>query len=403
LSGSATGGTAPYYFVWNTGDTTQYLNVNLTAPATFTCTVYDQNGCASNAQNANVTVRPPFVASVTTPVMACPGQAVTMTGSGVDGLPGYFYEWLTPVTHDTLANGSTYSYTPNGSETILMVARDECYRYDTIPVTVQIHALPSAEFVVTPASGCSPLTSTFGFPASTSGLITDAQWSFGDGSTGSGTNVSHQYTPVGCYNVSVQITTAEGCITDTTLVNVVCVVPDPIANFTWSPVPPTTVNSTVHFSDNSVNANTYAWDFGDYGTSTMENPVINYGDVNAGSYQVCLTVTSPEGCQNDICKPIVFIEEFLVYVPNTFTPDGDEFNNVFKPVVPDGMVLDDYTFTVVDRWGEILFESHDVEFGWDGTYHGVTVKEGVYTWLIIAKGGGDKKARRYEGHVNMLR
>lgn len=403
LSGNATGGTAPYYFVWNTGDTTQYLNVNLTAPATFTCTVYDQNGCVSNAQSADVTVRTPFVASVTTPIMACPGQAVTMTGSGVDGLPGYSYEWLTPTTHDTLANGATYSYTPNGSETVLMVAHDECYRYDTLPVTVQIYALPSPEFLVTPASGCSPLTTTFSFPAGTSGLITDAQWNFGDGGTGSGINVNHQYTPVGCYDVSVQITTTDGCITDTTLQNIVCVVPDPIANFTWSPIPPTTVNSTVHFYDNSVNAVTYDWDFGAYGTSTLENPIINHGDIEAGSYQVCLTVTSPEGCRNEICKPIVFVEEFLIYVPNTFTPDGDEFNNVFRPVVPDGMVLDDYTFTVIDRWGEVLFESHDVEFGWDGTYHGTSVKEGVYTWLIIAKGGGDKKARRYEGHVNMLK
>ncbi|WP_430403218.1 PKD domain-containing protein [Fluviicola sp.] len=404
LSGNATGGTAPYYFVWNTGDTTQYLNVNLTAPATFTCTVYDQNGCASNAQTANVTVRPPFVASVTTPVMACPGQAVTMTGSGVDGLPVYSYEWLTPTTFDTLANGASYTYTPNGSETVLMVAHDECYRYDTLPVTVQIYALPSPEFLVTPASGCSPLTTTFNFPAVVAGSIASATWDFGDGSTGNGTsNVSHVYTPVGCYDVSVQITTTDGCITDTTLANIVCVVPDPIANFTWSPVPPTTINSTVHFYDNSVNAATYDWDFGTFGTSSLENPIINYGDIDAGSYQVCLTVTSPEGCRNDICKPIVFIEEFLIFVPNTFTPDGDEFNNVFRPVVPEGMVLDDYTFTVIDRWGEVLFESHDVQFGWDGTYHGTTVKEGTYTWTIVAKGGGDKKARRFEGHVNMLK
>ncbi|WP_246073843.1 PKD domain-containing protein [Fluviicola chungangensis] len=404
LSGSATGGIAPYYFVWNTGDTTQYLNVNLTAPATFTCTVYDQNGCASNVETADVTVRPVFVASVTTPVMACPGQSVTMTGSGVDGLPGYTYEWLTPIAHDTLATGTSYSYTPNGSETVLMVAHDECYRYDTLPVTVQIYALPSPEFLVDPAFGCSPFTPTFNFPVGTVGSITDAQWDFGDGSTGTGTsNVMHQYIPVGCYDVSVQITTTDGCITDTTLQNFVCVVPDPIANFTWSPVPPTTINSTVHFNDNSVNAVSYDWDFGTFGTSTLENPVINYGDIDAGSYQVCLTVTSPEGCTNDICKPILFVEEFLVFVPNTFTPDGDEFNNVFKPVMPAGMALDDYTFTIYNRWGEVLFESHDVEFGWDGTYHGVTVKEGVYTWRIVAKGGGDKKAREFEGHVNMLK
>jgi gliding motility-associated-like protein len=404
LSGSATGGTAPYYFVWNTGDTTQYLTVNLTAPATFTCTVYDQNGCASNVQSANVTVRPPFVASVTTPVMACPGQAVTLTGSGVDGLPAYSYEWLTPITHDTLANGATYTYTPNGSETVLMVAYDECYRFDTLVATVQIYALPSPEFLVTPASGCSPLSATFDFPAGTAGSITSATWDFGDGSTGNGTSsVNHVYTPVGCYDVTVQITTTDGCITDTTLANIVCVVPDPIANFTWSPVPPTTINSTVHFYDNSVNAATYDWDFGTYGTSTLENPVINYGDIAAGSYQVCLTVTSPEGCRNDICKPILFIEEFLIYVPNTFTPDGDEFNNVFRPVVPDGMALDSYTFTIFNRWGEVLFESHDVQFGWDGTYHGVTVKEGTYTWTIVAKGTADNKAHSIEGSVNMLK
>ena len=403
LSGSATGGTAPYYFVWNTGDTTQYLNVNLTAPATFTCTVYDQNGCVSNAQNASVTVRTPFVASVTTPVMACPGNPVTMTGSGVDGLPGYTYQWLTPVAHDTLAGGASYTYIPGGSETVLMVAHDECYRYDTIPVTVQIYNLPSPEFQVSPASGCSPLSANFNFPAVVAGSIASATWNFGDGATGSGVSTSHVFTQVGCYDVSVEITTNEGCITDTTLQNIVCVVPDPVANFTWSPVPPSTVNSTVTFTDQSTNAVSYDWDFGAFGSSTLENPMVNYGDIDAGSYEVCLTVTSPEGCRNEICKPIVFIEEFLIFVPNTFTPDGDEFNNVFKPVFPDGMAMDDYTFAIYNRWGEVLFESHDVAVGWDGTYHGAIVKEGVYTWTIVAKGGGDKKARKFEGHVNMIK
>ncbi|MDR0801712.1 PKD domain-containing protein [Fluviicola sp.] len=403
LSANATGGTAPYLFVWNTGDTTQYLNVNLITQATFTCTVYDQNGCVSGTQSANVTVRPPFVASVTTPVTACPGFPVTMTGSGVDGLPGYAYQWLTPTSHDTLAVGISYSYTPGTSETVLMVANDQCYRYDTIPVTVQIYPLPSPEFLVNPASGCSPLSANFNFPAVAAGSIASANWNFGDGSVGSGTSVAHVFTQAGCYDVSVEITTNDGCLTDTTLQNVVCVIPDPVANFSWIPVPPSTVNSIVTFYDHSVNAATYNWDFGTFGISTLENPVVNYGNIEPGSYQVCLTVTSPEGCQNQICQPITFIEEFLVWVPNTFTPDGDEFNNIFKPVMPVGMTLDDYTFMIYDRWGEVLFESHDVAVGWDGTYHGETVKEGIYTWTIVARGGGDKKTRKFEGHVNMLK
>jgi gliding motility-associated-like protein len=405
LSGNATGGTAPYYFVWNTGDTTQYLNVNLTNQATFTCTVYDQHGCVSNAQTATVNVRLPFIASVTTPIYACPGNSVTMTGSGADGLPGYHYEWITPVSHDTLANGATYSYTPTGTEQVLMVAHDECYRYDTIPVDVIIYPLPSAAFITNPAQGCSPLTAGFEFPASTLGSIAAATWNFGDGSaTQNGiTGINHVYTAVGCYNVTVNITTTDGCATDTTMLSAACVLPDPIANFTWNPNPPTTVNSTVQFTDQSINAATYSWNFGAFGTSTQENPTLNFGDVEHGAYQICLKVTSPDGCINEICKPVTIVEEFLLYVPNTFTPDGDEYNNVFLAIAPAGMTLDDFSMMIFNRWGEVLFESHNIEVGWDGTYQGKVVKEGTYTWVIQAKGAGDKKARRFEGHLNVLK
>jgi len=67
------------------------------------------------------------------------------------------------------------------------------------------------------------------------------------------------------------------------------------------------------------------------------------------------------------------------------------------------MPLDEYTFTIFNRWGEVLFESHDVQFGWDGTYQGETVKEGTYTWTIVAKGASDHKASSWVGSVNMLK
>lgn len=402
LSGDATGGTQPYYFIWNTGDTTQYLNVNLTAAAAFSCTVVDANGCVSNAQTANVLVRPQFIPSVTTPVYGCPGTSVSITASGTDGLPNYTFEWLT-LNHDTLATGTTYSYVPGGNEQLLMVAHDECYEYDTLVVDVMNYVMPNLTFTPSPASGCSPLDVTFDFPAAVQAQIASATWTYGDGNSGAGISAQHVYYPVGCYDVSVQVTTVDGCIADTTLNNIVCVVPDPIANFNWSPTPPTTLSSTVNFYDQSTNAATYSWDFGTYGNSSLENPIINYGTIDPGSQQVCLTVASPEGCTNQICKNVIFIEEFIIYVPNTFTPDGDEYNNYFRPVVPQGMRLDDYTLTIYNRWGEVLFESHDVNFGWDGTYHNEIVKEGTYIWTITAKGGDDKKSYKLEGHVNMLK
>lgn len=403
LSASATGGTGPYYYVWNTGDTVQYLNVNLTIPATFTCTVIDQHGCVSNAVSANVAIRPKFIASVTTPVSVCPGQQATISASGVDGLPGYIYQWLTPV-HDTIATGGTYSYTPTASETMLMVAHDACFRYDTLPVQIIIYQPATANFSTTPAIGCSPLDAVF-TNTTTPATITSCVWTFPDGTTSTGlTTATHQFTVVGCYDVSLEVTSADGCVSDTTLQDVVCVVPDPVADFSFAPINPTTVNSQVTFTDHSTNAVAYSWSFGQYGgTSTTQNPVVNYANVPVGSQLACLEVTSAEGCTNEICKPIPFGEEFLVFVPNTFTPDADEYNPVFIPVMPPGLFVSNYSFNIFDRWGEIIFESHDPQVGWDGSYHDEIVKEGVYTWTIQLVGGANQLRYRYEGHVNLLR
>ena len=235
-------------------------------------------------------------------------------------------------------------------------------------------------------------------------LVASATWTFGDGSTGNGnTTIAHQYVNVGCYDVTLQVTTTDGCSADTTLQNVVCVAPDPIADFTYSPGAPTTVNSTITFFDQSTNAVSYSWDFAGLGSSTLENPLFSFGELDPGEQIVCLEVTSAEGCVNEICKPIPFIEEFLVYVPNSFTPDDDEFNQTFTPVFPDGLIIEDYSFMIWDRWGEIIFESKDYSIGWDGTYHGYVAKEGVYTWTISLKGGPEQKRFKYEGHVNLLK
>jgi gliding motility-associated-like protein len=93
----------------------------------------------------------------------------------------------------------------------------------------------------------------------------------------------------------------------------------------------------------------------------------------------------------------------LIHVPNTFTPDDDEYNPVFVPVLPEGIEVEDYTLYIFNRWGEILFESHDYQIGWDGSYHGETAKEGVYTWMIQLVGGPRREHLRFEGHVNLLR
>jgi gliding motility-associated-like protein len=96
-------------------------------------------------------------------------------------------------------------------------------------------------------------------------------------------------------------------------------------------------------------------------------------------------------------------QEIIYYVPNAFTPNGDEFNQQFKPV----MVCDydplDYKFEVYNRWGEIVFRSFDPHAGWDGIYNGMLAEQGVYLWRLEFKSIDKNDKKQLTGHFSMLR
>ena len=85
--------------------------------------------------------------------------------------------------------------------------------------------------------------------------------------------------------------------------------------------------------------------------------------------------------------------------------DQDEFNETFGPVFTSGFDPYDYHLTVFNRWGEVVFESYDAMFGWDGTYPsgGELCQDGVYVWKIDFKETMSDKRHSEIGHVNVLR
>ncbi len=96
-------------------------------------------------------------------------------------------------------------------------------------------------------------------------------------------------------------------------------------------------------------------------------------------------------------------EDLIFYVPNAFTPDNDEFNQGFVPVFSSGFDPYNFNMLIFDRWGEIIFESNNSAAGWDGTYMGKPVKEGVYTWKIEFKRAENDANQIAIGHVSLLR
>jgi gliding motility-associated-like protein len=164
----------------------------------------------------------------------------------------------------------------------------------------------------------------------------------------------------------------------------------------------------VNFNNTTTGASNYLWNFGDNSTtSTLEEPSHNYSGNNVGNYLITLIAYSPLGCTDTAYATIQIQEELIFYVPNTFTPDNDNYNQTFQPVFTSGFDPYDYTLLIFNRWGEIVFESHDATVGWDGSYGSngeiEMVQDGTYTWKIEFKTNKNDERKMVIGHVNILK
>jgi PKD repeat protein len=191
----------------------------------------------------------------------------------------------------------THTYQDPGVYTVsLTVANswgsDTETKADYITVTVPA---PVANFTGTPTSGAAPLTVSFMDTSTNS--PTSWAWDFGDGGTSTVQHPSHQYTSAGNYTVSLTATNAGGSDTETKADYITVTVPAPVANFTGTPTSGA-APLTVSFMDTSTNSPTsWAWHFGDGGTSTEQHPSHTYTAV--GNHTVALTVSNAGGSDTE--------------------------------------------------------------------------------------------------------
>ena len=218
-----------------------------------------------------------------------------------------------------------------------------------------------------------------------------------------GCNPTYTFTNPGCYDVTL-LSSEGGCSSETTLNSLFCAEAPPIASFYANPPIITDPSQWIQFSNNSYGATDYEWNFGDGGTDDVMNPQHLYSDITDG-FVITLIAASDLGCLDTTQVSILYQEEPIVYIPNTFTPDGDQYNQVFVPVFTSGYDPFNYEMLIFNRWGEIVFQSHDANVGWDGTYgvNGKQAQDGAYTYKIIYKVLKTDERRLLVGHVNLIR
>jgi trimeric autotransporter adhesin len=349
------------------------------------------NGCTSTATTL-VSVVTGFPATINPSGPFCLNSGiVTLVASAGGGI------W----SGQGITNTSSGSFNPSlatvGINTISYTTPGACG--GTSSVDIVILPIPSISISANVTSGCSPLAVTF--TDNTTPTSTSVLWNFGNGET-STISSSTSYTNSGCYDVTLTSTNAGGCSASQTFNDIVCVLEDPIADFSTNEYATSIYDPSFQFINQSEFANSYLWQFENGIVSTLVNPLITYPE-EPGSYAVQLVAYNAAGCSDTITKIVTVLDELVFYVPNSFTPNGDEFNNSFSPVFTSGFDPYEFSMLIFNRWGETIFETKDPKIGWDGSYNGKLAPDGVYTWTIRMKDNENDKKYTFNGHLNVLK
>jgi len=395
---AATGGTLPYTYSWTPNASTTANATGLSA-GNYVIVVTDSAGCTSTV---NVLITEPTMLTLqasANPTSVCEGTPVQLSANAGGGTPAYSYSW----TPGPLA-GQTQNITPAATTTYTCTVTDANGCTATSPILVTVNPMPVALFTSNVTSGCAPLCVDFTDQSTVaSGTLTGWLWDFGDNTTSTQQTPSHCYNTPGVYTVILTITTNAGCTQTITMANYISVYAVPVAAFGASPQPTTILNPIISFTDSSSNATSWLWSFGDVAnsSSTDQHPTFTYPDPTC--YFVLLEVTSQDGCIDTASQLVCIDPDVSIYVPNTFTPDGNGTNDVFIPVTV-GMDPDEYELWIFDRWGNMIFYSDELDEGWDGRVQGAAeiCQIDTYVWKIKVK---DLLGNRHDliGHVNLVK
>lgn len=442
---TATANTAVTY-TWSTGESNDVIYVDFSGVGPYTVSVSNQCSIATATANVYTPGPAPSITIVPTPTVLCPNQTATLTITGGDGI----YNWNTGATTKTItvnppggiytatltnncgtpttsiqflespnptvtvtpnsptlcpgavvtltASGNTGNYLWNSTETssvitvsnsgVKTVSVTNACGIDTASVNVVDISFPPLALTANSLTICqgevATLTVTGGVPLTTGGAII-YNWSNNSANTS-----SVQTTNGGVITVS----NTNVCNTQTASINVSITVlsADILANPTSGSDP-----LLVNFTDNSVGALTYNWNFGNgAGASTQTVSPQSYNE--SGSYWAYLTVTN--GTCESIDSIMIMVElPPEIIIPNVFTPNSDNVNDIFKITA---LNIKEFNCTIYDRWGLKMYYWEDVTKGWDGKKDGKNVPDGTYFYILNSKDINGKEINK-QGSVNLFK
>lgn len=394
------------YYHWNFGtgvntDTSAQFQPTFTYTDTGTYIIqliaYSPNGCIpTDTAYTTVTVYNTTASAsyAYSSIDMCDSLIVNFTAQGSSPLATYSWNF----GDGTSGTGSipSHTYYDGGQYTVTLIVNDPnaCNPLDTFTQTFVFNSKITAKPTGNHYSGCAPFTVQF--QNNSFGGVT-YKWLFGDGASSTAENPTHNYNQPGSYTALFIVYDPSSCNgSDTALIIIDVFQSAPIAQFSVSTQNPSS-NEPVLFTNQSFNATAYYWTFNDGTTSNDVNPAHIFQ--NNGQFLVCLTAYNNGPCPDTTCRLIFVNFTPIIDVPNAFSPNGDGQNDI---LLVKGRGVQSILFRVFNRWGEKVFETNNINTGWDGTYKGEPQEMEVYAWTLNAVLDGNISVIK-SGNVTLIR
>ncbi len=390
----ANGGTGAYSYSWAPSGGAAATASNIGA-GTYTVTVTDANSCTQTAtvvvsSTSAVTINSSSVVDVTC-LGGSDGSASVTAGGGV---APYSYTWSSG------SGSSTANNLAAGNYTVVVTDNAGCTVSGTYTVNPGAN-LPLIDLQGDILSGCVTHCVNFSIPVAipTANLQT-YQWMINGSSAGNSSATNYCFSSAGSYDVSLTVTDTLGCINTVLKPAYISVQDYPVADFITDKNVYLLSDAQVQVIDQSYNASHLYWDMDD-GTNYIDLISFQHTYVDSGVYCIELIASSSLGCADTVTHCILIQGESYFYIPNTFTPNGDELNEVFYPVASG---IKGYSMVIFDRWGDEIYTSGKADDVWNGHVKGTDLlaPQGVYVYKIVIEDAQGKQ-HEFMGHVNLIR
>jgi len=411
ISVAGPAGATSYTWSGPNGYSSNAQNLNIPNASNIMSGIYsltvDANGCFTNSSITISVLTPISFVQTSSNKIICQGDTVGLTNQVTGGSGNYSIVW-SPGSGLSNSTGGSAIASPVSTTQYTITASDigcpaqPIYTF----VTVGVNPKPMPNIVASRVNGCVPLCINLNSNSTPSAA--SVGWSFGNNLSASGDVIDFCFTKPGSYPITTDITDVNGCRSITTANFLITAYPRPQPSFYWNPTEISQIDNIGNFFSSSASGSitSYFWDFGDMvenpdnNNSYEPNPTHQFS--GAGTFPVTVLMTNIWGCTDTLIRAVEVIEDFTMYIPNAFSPNGDGLNEVFQPKGM-GWKPNMYEFVIYDRWGNLLFKTNDYAKGWDGTIKGQLCPTDVYVWRIKVEASASGKQKELTGHVTLMK